>query len=89
MFGYQQVRFPNTFANRNLQTDLLRTDGNYSPHRTFHHHRIRQIDQMNGHGILLRPDGNVEYTGAFYGKRLRLFIRPEDRIGEQLTMIDV
>ena len=48
---------------RFTRTPLL-GDGNQFSERAFHHHRIGQVHQVNGHGMLLPPNGNVQHARA-------------------------
>ena len=54
--------------------DFLFADGNQLAHRPLHHHRIGEVDEMDGQRILLPPDGDVEHAGAGDGDR-RVFVR--------------
>ena len=42
--------------------DRLRANGHQFADGTFHHHRVRQIHEVDGDGLRLLPESHVEHT---------------------------
>ena len=54
----------------------------------FHHHGIGEVDEVDGDGIFLAPDGDVENAGAGNGDG-RFFVGgPFDGVAEEFVVID-
>ena len=60
----QEADRGDTVTVRDFQPYSLSGQWNNFPHRSFHHHWIGQVDEMNGDGSFLTPDGYIDDTRA-------------------------
>src|ERR1051325_3376910 len=73
---------------RKIDFHDLFSNGDEFTDGAFHHHRIREVHEMDGDGGSLAPDGDVENAGASNGDG-RFFVgRPIDGVAEEFEMID-
>ncbi len=62
--GAEQMHSLRLRARRQMNAHALRADRDELPHRSFHHHWICEIHQVDGHRIFLPPHRHVQHAGA-------------------------
>src|SRR5207247_2366085 len=85
--GDEEVdRFDRNFLWK-THADPLRGRGYDLAQRTFHHHRIVQIDEVYSHRIFLSPGGDVENAGSCNRYNIFPIGRPPYRVPQQPAVI--
>src|SRR5207249_4735552 len=83
----EELHLGGALAFRKPKPHLLRRRWDHFAEAGPHHHRIREVDHVDGHRALLLPDRDVEHSRPGHGNRRLLIERPSDRVAQQASVI--
>src|SRR6266508_6922078 len=83
----QEMRFADAATVRHANAYLLPRRGDDFADRPFHHHRVGQVHEMSGDGVLLHPERDVQHAASFHRQWLLFIARPGDGVLQHQPVI--